>query len=92
MTNETPIPARIPEAHTLLIDRAEYEKRRADEIESALHSRAIFGSWAAYAQSLLDGLVVYENDAGRQWGTLHHQLAIAAAGLAEEIAETPYAD
>ena len=81
----SPLRASIPCAHSVLISPEEYAQRRAAELSSAMRSREVFGSWAAYAQSLLHGLVTFERDEGCQWGSLHHQLAYAAAGLQDEL-------
>lgn len=73
-----------PNASPILIDKAEYMRRREEELASAMRSVELFGSWTAYAASMLHMMVVFEKNPSHQWGSHHHQVAILSAGLADE--------
>lgn len=79
----SPVPASIPSA-TNVANAALYARRREEELITALSQFRAHGSWAAYASTLLHMMIAFENDHGRQFGSLHHQLAIISAGLSEE--------
>ena len=74
---------RGPSAFNILID--DYEIRRHQEISSAKRSCELYGSWLQYAADWLKSMVQWERAPGRQWGSAHHQTALIAEGLTDDI-------